>query len=336
MDENQVMPTPEEARAEIQRRQLASQKKSSPEKQSSLKTLFEAQKGWVKGLGRGLGQGIGDIGASIGNVPADITELQGHERPYSIPHPDLLNKQSSGLSETVAQEFGQHLPRLALEAFISRRLAPFGGRNVAARIGLGAAGGGAAGAASSEQNRAKGFGEGALVGATDTALTEFPLRQKTAGKAFNKINSEIKQKNIGGFHLSPENLQEATKYLKKYSPDQFAVKNILKDILSGEYNPAFKLQSGLNKIANKLYQGPGEQQLIAEKISNLRGRINSGYDTNLINQGHPEIAQARQLANDRFRRHHKIKPIANRATKIVSGTALGSGTLGALYKLLHG
>jgi len=169
--------SPEEASAELARRQS-----KSSEPKSGFGQAVEGQKGWITGLARGLGQSIGDVGASIGNVPADAMESMGYERPYTIPHPSLRNTEPTGFGEMIGQQAGEALPRIGFEAALGNRLGTLGGRSGMARVGLGGLGGGLAGALAKEGERKQGALEGAGAGLVGGALTEYPLFQKQAAR----------------------------------------------------------------------------------------------------------------------------------------------------------
>lgn len=329
--------TKEEAIAELAKRGISPSgepltQSNSP---SALSSFADANVGWIKGLTRGVGQSIGDILASIGNLPAQGIEALSGKRPYNIPHPDLLNKQSAGLGESLGQMFGQRLPKWALEAYLADRVAPFAGNNLFGRIALGGAQGATTGFAANEGSRQKGAEEGLGIGLGEGVFSEFPLRYAQAGKPFQKIEKAINKKGIDGFNLTPEQFEKTKGFLERYSEDEEATKNLLEQVQTGKYSPVFNTQSRLGEIQRALSKGTVDEKVLGKKVGNLRKDINvNTIQANLKNKGAPEYAQKLQMTQDRFRRYHKAKPYVQAAG--LGAAALGSlgGTGTLLYKLL--
>jgi hypothetical protein len=320
--------TPEEAREEYERRQRGKSNGASSNQSSILGQLLNNQIGWLKGGARGAAQSIGDIGASIGNLPAQGVEHFTGKRPYSIPHPQLLNEHPTSFGESFGQKAGKNLPRWAIEAYLAHRIAPIGGRNPLLRIGAGGAGGAGVGYAANEENRASGAGEGLGIGLAEGLGSEFPLFARQATKGFRGGEKGIGKHGIEGFHISPEVMD---KYNHLSTLPEFASEKPYLDLLLGEtaegkYTTSHHFQSHLKSMARD-FKKQGKN-VLAKRVSDMAHDVSSGIRERTAEAGHPEIGEQLQRASDLTRRHYKTKPYVS---ALLKSLGIGSGIGGGAY-----
>jgi hypothetical protein len=208
--QEEEQPTLEQVQAEMKRRGM---EVPSNESSSTANTLANEQGGWLKGLGQQGLNSLGNLGASLGNLPAQGIEKLGFDKPYNIHHPkDLPPAQNLGeiggrsiakslptlLPFAGAAGTASLIPKAAEEAGLIAKLIHGG-----ARLGGGGLGGAVTGGAINEGHRKEGAKEGAIEGVAGIAIPEilgFGLngiigRDATkAQKALQKAMAELQQK----------------------------------------------------------------------------------------------------------------------------------------------
>jgi hypothetical protein len=251
---------------------------SQQEEPGFLKSALQGYGNYAKGVVHGAGQSIGDLAASAINWPiSGIEKLTNHKIPHA-PHPDLLNKNPGGLSESIGQTLGEigggfalpggaglkavQLANKGYQALRGARELPLIGKLLA-----GSAGGALEGAAGNEKNRGQGAKLGAAFGTAGYAIPSTINFARTLSSKNIAKNIQNEVANLGKHfsdvftsHLNEGEKAGANAFLK---PEKANIK-ILKKAGEGKLaygiekfneNPtltnAHKAQSDLNKIVNK-------------------------------------------------------------------------------------
>jgi hypothetical protein len=146
---------------------------------------------YEKSLGLGLAQGAGDIGASIGNYPADIYKHFTGKKLYHIPHPSLQQYYPEGKSGEVGSSIGESIGSFAGPGGIAfKALKSVNNPLVRGLVGSGT--GGILGAASNEKDRLGGGLAGAAIGggtALGSSLIQ-GLRSLTSSGLAKKLSAD--------------------------------------------------------------------------------------------------------------------------------------------------
>lgn len=143
--------------------------------------------GPVSAASLGTYQGLGDIGASVGNIPAQGIEQFTGNRPYSIPHPDLRSSypqgyEGLGMAAEIAPQFA--IPGGASLRALKAVNNPYG------KALLSSAGAGLTSAAMNEGNRLiSGIG-GAALGAVPGIIS--PFRSETIANKLLRDKDKVK------------------------------------------------------------------------------------------------------------------------------------------------
>lgn len=297
-----------------------------PESQGNyFANLARAVPGWAKGLTRGVGQTIGDVSASIGNLPAEIIERSTGKRPWTIPHPDLLNKNSGSISEMIAERIGKEAPYwipggLGIKAASGANKlyrAANAGRQLPllTRIGIGTGTSGLAGAAINDENRALGAAEGAATYAIPATIGGAKkLLSKNLAKGIQEEYSRL------GEHFAPRfnepilagEKSGANEFLKKQSADLKLLKTNKEDrslvdalenynkkpSISGGHNA----QSLLGAIERKYqYAKKGtKEHRIFEEAKKTKNRLNQNISESFEKAGSGEHGKSYQKAREDF------------------------------------
>lgn len=244
-----------------------------------LKSLGQGYLNYAKGALRGTAQGLGDIGASVANAPIGLAEyFTGSKIPH-VPHPDLLNKNPSSLSESIGQNLGEitagfdvpgglalksaNIANKGYKALRAGQELPTVGKIIAATLG-----GAGEGALGNEENRGLGAVTGGLIGGGAQGLSSgIRLARNIKSKNIAKdVENEVNRmsqdfNNRFTSHLNEGEEAGANQFLK---PEKKAKLDVLKKAKQGKLlyglekynenptlNNAHNAQSDLNKISNK-------------------------------------------------------------------------------------
>lgn len=281
--------------------------------QSYVKPLLN----YETGLGLGAAQGLANALGSIGNLAPQAYEAITGQETGRIPKVDLMQYAPEGEAAKIGGMVGEPIGGFAAPGGVIAKgvsKLPLITRLPAALRA--ATGGGAAGAALSEDDRAT----GALVGA---GLTGIPMTaaavakklsaalkapdlknvlretqskvnetHKASKEVFNKIENELyteKKASIPNTAIADDVVEQASTYMDKTD----ASKKIINAAKTGDYKALRKLQAALRTKAEKakMSKDPAKFDLGNEMLE-VRDKINSGIQKHLKEIGKEDLAQS--------------------------------------------
>lgn len=289
---------------------------------------------YEKAYGLGLLQGGGDVGASIGNFPADIYEHFTGKQPYHIPHPNLKQYYPEGTAGKIGSTLGEGIGQLAIPGTGTlKAVKAVNNPIVKALMGMGV--GGLTNAAANEGDRIGSGVTGAALGGAGSAagsiakgISEVPWTKGMASKSLKIAEQLAGKRGIDNIQIPKDIFAESKDFLPKNLPN----KKLLDAAKTGDYKKLFTLQSDLGKISRELQKSSsGAERLHGFQASDLRERLLDSMKEHLSSQGHEDIADLLTKGQKKYAQHMKyVHPM----TKDLPKKALSAVGLGTGYEFL--
>jgi hypothetical protein len=319
--------TPEQARAELARRELSRRQalKVNSETESQ-----DGEKGFFSKLPRNIAVGLANLGHSTLNMPHDIA--QGLENSGQ----DIGNAFNKGLPipkgyEEKLEQLAQHKP------FKLSEHVPFQQEHDFAQM-LGQHGEGTL----MDKLIQKGvqyspemlYGGGLLKNAGLNAIKMapriaekagdlLPIVKRIASKPYVKQMKILEEKGLlSGYNPNTSDVLEASRILRSKGmkiPHE-AVNEAVAQTLEGNYKPWFNLQSSIRKEARRLIGMGGVNATLGEKLHALAEKMHTEIGEAQAARGAPEAEALMHQGKARFAKYHKISP----ASKVAGGVAVAA------------
>lgn len=162
-----------------------------------------------------------------------------------------------------------------------------------------------------------------LIGAAGLARGGF--RRLTGTHQLDSVKKLVKQKELQEFSYPKKMIEEA----KKFLPGTNATKELLAEVKSGKYEPAFKLQSQVGHHQRKLSKSPlaSENSIMAPKAGELKQQMLGHLESVFRNANHIEEAD---LLKNGINNYRQYKKVMNAAMPIVKYLGIPTTILSAI------
>lgn len=270
------------------------------------------------GLGLGLTQGLVNALSSVGNLAPEAYELITGKDAPRFPKVDLMQYAPESNAAQIGGMIGDPIGGIAAPGGLIAKgasklpLIKSLPQSLKAVIG-----GGLAGGALSENQRALGTALGAGVSALPAVAggvakafkmpdlkqgvreiqQKFTEKKKDIQNVFKEITKEVEKRGISKVDIDDDLIEKA----KTFLPKDEATKSLIKKAKEGDYTALRDLQSDLRKQAEEALSSEFmAERNMAKEINETRTRINDSISNHLESKGHQDLAEALERAKSDY------------------------------------
>ena len=141
-----------------------------------------------------------------------------------------------------------------------------------------------------------------------TGLLRGGLRRLKGTHQLDAIEKIINKEGLAGFNYPNQMIEEA----KKFLPPTNATKELISEVNSGKYSPAFKLQSQIGHHQRKLSKSPlaSENSIMAPKAGELKQNMLDHLESVLRSSNHTKEADLLRTGINNYRQYKKVMDAA--------------------------
>lgn len=270
--------TPQQARAELARRELARRQQSLPQEQEEDAGAYldnlPQDEGFLSKLPRNILTGLTHAGRNVHNLPHDLSKVI--EWPFEKLMGHMEHPLSSYLpydEQDYSDVFGGNKENDTMMDKLIK-----GGIEHAPDI-IGGAG-----------------------------LVRGGIKRLTGTHYLDKVENFANSNGLQNFSYPKQMIKEA----KKFLPETKATKELIGEVKSGKYSPAFDLQSQVGHHQRKLLKSPlaSENSIMAPKAGELKQSMLGHLEHVLRSANHIEEADMLRKGIDNYRTYKKIMDVA--------------------------
>jgi len=295
--------TPEMARAELAKRELARRQgeSASPQYQQGSNTLPGKLGEYLQGYGPGLlqsgAEGGRDIARLISYLPRALYAKAKDKPMYELPEVDVMGLAPKTEAGQLGGKVGQGVGELAKYLIPATKTTKAGYE--AARV-------------AAPKIASKGG---------DIA----PVLKSIAAKPYKNQMKVLEEKGLlGGYKPNVNDILESSTILKSpgMTIPHAAVDEAVAQTLEGNFKPWFNIQSSVRSEARRLSKKGGVHHTLGQKMHELAEKMHVEMGEAQASRGAPEARDFMEQGKARMARYHKISPYKKAAGVLASASAL--------------